>query len=56
MYGEKMASIGTGPEEWPEAIGTCEGSSREMLPGARLAENLQGAIYFIQNKNFKTLH
>lgn len=48
-----MAYNGTGPGEWPEAMGTCEGYSPEVLPGARFAESLQGAIYFTQTKTSK---
>lgn len=42
-------ALGSGQRLWGHVKG-------EVLPGARFAESLQGAIYFTQNKNFKTLH
>lgn len=50
MYGEKMAYNGTGPGEWPEAMGTCEGYSCEVLPGARFAESARGYLFYPKQK------
>lgn len=50
MYGEKMASIGTGPEERPEAIGRVKGPLVRCCLEPDLQENSRGYLFYPKQK------
>lgn len=52
----KWHPLGPALEERPEAIGTCEGSSREMLLWSQTCREPARGYLFYPKQNFKTLH